>query len=204
MRHRIRTLRAAGAASALFLALSGAAALAQAPATPGPGMGGHGPGGMGHEMQGMDHDMKGMGPAGGMSMGGGMMKHMLCGPTEHIDGKLAYLKAELKLTEQQQAAWSSFADAFRATMQKTAKTCAAMGEGGEHEHHGVLGHLTMMERHMTDHLELVRGLESAIEPLYATLNDDQKRIADHTLMHVVGLGMGEMGGGMGGMGGMSH
>lgn len=200
MKQIICVSRAAQAvAAALFLALSGAVALAQAPTEappPGGAMRGRGPGmeqgGMGHDMKGMEH--------GGMSMGGGMMKRMLCGPTEHIDGKLAYLKAELKLTEQQESAWNSFASAYRAAAQKTAKTCAGMGEGGEHQHHGVLGHLTMMERHMVDHLELIRGLKGAIEPFYAVLNEDQKRIADQTMTHVMGLGMGGMGG-MSGMGG---
>jgi len=77
-------------------------------------------------------------------MGGGMMQKMLCGVTEHVDGRLAYLKAELKLTDQQQAAWNTFADAFRASTQKTAKVCAAneaaAAGGGDHSmHHGVLG-----------------------------------------------------------------
>ena len=201
----IRHFARIAAAATVCAGLGGAFAVAQdAPAggaMRGPAMGG------GHEMRGMEH------PAGGMGGMAGMMSHMLCGPTEHLEGKLAYLKAELKLTDQQQAAWNSFADAYRAAMQKTATACAGMG--GDHEaHHGVLGHLSMMEHHMTDHLDEIRAAKAALEPFYATLNEEQKKFLDHSAMSVLGL-MGGMGGGMmggmmggmgegGGMGGMKH
>jgi hypothetical protein len=148
---------------------------------------------------------------GGMEHGGGMagmMRHMLCGVTEHVEGRLAYLKAELKLTDAQQAAWNTFADAYRATTQKTAKVCAEIDAAGpDHAmHKGVIGHLTMMEHHMSAHLDSVRGLKAAIEPLFAALTDEQKKTADHVIAHVMGVGMdmggGMMGGGMEGMGKM--
>ena len=41
------------------------------------------------------HDMMGSGM-------GAMMRKMTCGFAEHLDGRLAYLKAELKLTDAQQ------------------------------------------------------------------------------------------------------
>jgi pentapeptide MXKDX repeat protein len=165
------------------------------------GMGHEGMGheGMGHEgmagMGGMDHGGGGMdGMMGGMDHGGGMMRHMLCGVTEHVEGRLAYLKAELKLTDAQQAAWNTFADAYRATTQKTAKVCAAMdAAGADHAmHKGVLGHLTMMEHHMSDHLDSLRGLKGALEPLFAALTEEQKKTADHALTNVMDVGMGKM------------
>ncbi|MGA8170830.1 MAG: Spy/CpxP family protein refolding chaperone [Methylocystis sp.] len=193
------------------LILSAGVALAQAPqVAPAPQGGGMDHGAMGHDMKGMDMkgmDMKGMGGMdhGGGGMGGDMMRHMLCGVTEHVEGRLAYLKAELKLTDAQQAAWNSFADAYRATTQKTAKVCAALEAAGpDHSmHKGILGHLTMMEHHMSDHLDSVRGIKAAIEPLFAALTEEQKKTAEHVMAHIMGIGMGGMmgGGGMGGMGG---
>jgi hypothetical protein len=205
-RQQLKVSGCVAAAAAFFL--TAGAAFAQAPQAGAP----TGGGAMGHDMKGMGgmgqmggHEMKGMG---GMEHGGmrGMMRHMLCGPTEHVEGRLAYLKAELKLTDQQQAAWSTFADAYRAAMQKTAQKCAAMdGAGADHAmQHGALGHLTMMERHMTDHLELVRGLKAAIEPLYGVLTDEQKKAADQAFESFMRMGMGGMGGmGMGHEGGQS-
>jgi hypothetical protein len=176
------------AATTVALLFSVGAALAQAPQSNGMDHGA-----MSHDMKGMD--MKGMGgmdhDGGGM---GGMMRQMLCGVTEHVEGRLAYLKAELKLTDQQQAAWNTFAEAYRATTQKTAKVCAAMDAAGpDHSmHQGVLGHLAMMDHHMSDRLDSVRGLKGALEPLFAILTEDQKKIADHALMNVMDVGMGKM------------
>jgi hypothetical protein len=184
------------------------------------GMGGHDMGGMGgHDMGSMGgHDMKGaggmqMGGMGGHDMGSGMgamMRKMTCGFAEHLDGRLAYFKAELKLTDAQQAAWTSFTDAYRAAAQTALQKCAALdAASADHaKHHGVLGHLTMMEHHMTDHLEVVRALKAAIEPLFATLTEEQKKAAEQAMSGVMGVGMGGMMGGSGGgsgggmMGGM--
>jgi hypothetical protein len=202
------------AGAAAFFLMAGVALAQAQQSAPAPQGGGMDRGAMGHDMKGMD--MKGMGGMGGMDHGGGdmggmmggmehggmagMMRHMLCGVTEHVEGRLAYLKAELKLTDAQQAAWNTFADAYRATTQKTAKVCAAMDAAGpDHSmHQGVLGHLTMMEHHMSDHLDSVRGLKAAIEPLFAVLTEEQKKTADHVMPHIMGVGM-SMGGGMGGM-----
>jgi len=153
------------------------------------GMGGMEHGGMGGMMGGMEH-------GGGMA---GMMRHMLCGVTEHVEGRLAYLKAELKLTDAQQAAWNTFADAYRATTQKTAKVCTEMDAAGpDHSmHKGVLGHLTMMEHHMSAHLDSVRGLKAAIEPLFAVLTETRKKPPITSwrtswMLHEHGMGMGGM------------
>jgi hypothetical protein len=210
------------AGAAAFFLMAGVALAQAQQSAPAPQGGGMDRGAMGHDMKGMDMkgmDMKGMGGMGGMDHGGGdmggmmggmehggmagMMRHMLCGVTEHVEGRLAYLKAELKLTDAQQAAWNTFADAYRATTQKTAKVCAEMDAAGpDHSmHHGVVGQLTMMDHRMSAHLDSVRGLKAAIEPLFAVLTDEQKKTADHVMTHIMGVGMG-MGGMMGG--GMDH
>jgi hypothetical protein len=218
-KNEFRALSLLRAATATALISMGGAALAQAPAQPA-----QGGGAMGHDMMsGMGggmmggHDMKGsgmqMGGAGGHDMMGSgmgaMMRKMTCGFAEHLDGRLAYLKAELKLTDAQQGAWNTFADAYRAAAQQAQQKCAAReaaASSGDHAtHHGVIEHLTMMEHHMSDHLDIVRSLKSAIEPFMATLNDEQKKTAEQALSSVmeVGMGGGMMGGGMGGMmGGM--
>ena len=180
--------RAVGATA--LMAFAGAA-LAQAPAQPA-----QGGGAMSHDMMGGmgGHDMMGSGM-------GAMMRKMTCGFAEHLDGRLAYLKAELKLTDAQQAAWTTFTDAYRAAAQTALQKCAALdaATSGDHaKQHGVLGHLTMMERHMTDHLEVVRALKAAIEPFFATLTEEQKKAAEQAMSSVMGLDMGGMMGGSGG------
>jgi hypothetical protein len=153
---------------------------------------------MGQGMGGMDHGASGR--HGGGMMGHMMMKHM-CQPSEHVEGKLAYLKAELKLSEAQTPQWNVFADAFRSSAQKLGQFCAKVKEQASKEQEGkeqtgkearpgVLEQLGKMERNMTAHLEAVRTIKAAVEPLFAVLNDEQKKTADEIMTHVMGLGMG--------------
>ena len=100
----------------------------------------------------------------GMShAGGGMMNKMVCGFAEHVEGRLAYLKAELKLTATQTGAWSAFDEAWRAAAQKAKQKCDAADMRMDHCKPEVLNKLTMMENHMVDHLEVVRAQKAAIE-----------------------------------------
>lgn len=183
------------------------------------GGGGMGRGGMGRGMMGqgmmgqgmMDHGMMdhsgmdhgGMDHGGATAKGGeveqrgeghdkhGMMMKHLCGAGEHIEGRLAYVKAELKLTDAQAAQWSAFADAYRTTGQKLAQYCASPKD--HKMPGGVLEQLGMMERNMTVHLDAVRAIRSAAEPLFAALSDDQKKTAEEAMAGVMALGMGGMG-----------
>lgn len=59
-------------------------------------------------MSGMTHGGGSGGMDHGRGHGGGMMQKMICGFAEKLDGRLAFLKAELKLTDQQIAVWNSF------------------------------------------------------------------------------------------------
>jgi LTXXQ motif family protein len=161
-------------------------------------------GGMGHGggMGGMDHGgMSGMSHGGG----GGMMKDMMCGFAEHLAARLAYLKTELKLTEQQTPHWNAFADAWRPVAQKASTKCAGSDDRQNDEEQGVLGKLSMMQAHMADHLDIVRAQKAALEPVFAVLSDDQKEAAGETLTRVMNVGMSMGGGGMGhGIGGMNN
>lgn len=159
----------------------------------------------------MDH---GGGRSGMSPDGGDMMKEMMCGFTEHLDARLAYLRAELKVTDQQTPQWNAFADAWRAVAQKASAKCAAADGRRMDGKQDVLGQLSMMETHMVDHLEVVRAQKAALEPLFNVLSDDQKKAASETLTRVMNVGMSMGGGGMsemggmrrggGGMGGMQH
>ncbi len=171
----------------------------------------HGDGKSGGGMGGMMGGMSGMSHGGGKDgdgmsgmHGGGMMNKMVCGFAEHVDGRLAYLKAELKLTDSQTGAWNVFADAWRATAQKAKQKCDAADMRADNSKPAVLNKLSMMENHMADHLDVVRAQKGAIESLFTNLSDEQKKTANETLTGImkVGMSMGDMMGG--GMSGMSH
>lgn len=134
---------------------------------------------MGHE--GMSHE--GMGHEG--MMGPGMM---MCHMGGHVEGKLAYLKAELKITEAQMPQWNAFADAFRANGQKMAQHCGMMKEhGGAMMSADVVERLNMMEQHMTMHLESLRAIKATLQPLFTVLSDEQKKTANDILKGPMGM-----------------
>lgn len=163
-----------------------------------------GPSGGGMMSGGMMSGGMGAMMGGGSSHGGmgGMMQHMLCGFTEHLEGRLAYLKAELKLTDTQLSAWNGFADAWRSAAQKATAKCGALDERMDHAKPPVLSKLQMMESHMADHLDVLRAQKAAIEPLFTSLSEEQRKIANEALTTVLKVGMSGMDGGgmMGGMG----
>ncbi len=170
-RDHVRT----GAMAALFV-VTGGFTLADAQQRPPPGMMGEDGGMMMMGRGGMDHE--------GMRGPGMMMCHM----GEHVDGRLAYLKAELKITEAQMAQWNVFADAFRASGQKVVKHCGMMKEHGDKMMSATLPErLDMMEQHLTTHLESLRAIKTAAQQLYSVLNDEQKKTADQMIKGHMGM-----------------
>jgi len=136
--------------------------------------------GMGHEGM-MSHE--GMGHEG--MMGPGMM---MCRMGEHVEGRLAYLKTELKITDAQMPQWNAFADAFRASGQKMVQQCAMMKEhSGAMMSADLLERLNMMEQHVTMHLDSLRAIKAALQPLYAVLSDEQKKTANEIMKGPMGI-----------------
>jgi LTXXQ motif family protein len=140
--------------------------------------------------------MPGMMPGGGMPMGHEGMGHegmmgpgmMMCRMAEHVEGRLAYLKTELKITEAQMPQWNAFADAFRATGQKMAQHCAMAKEhGGAMMSADLPERLNMMEQHMTLHLDSLRAIKAAVQPLYSVLSDEQKKTVNEIMKGPMGM-----------------
>lgn len=109
---------------------------------------------------------------------------MMCRMDEHIDGQLAYLKTELKITDSQTPQWNVFANTFRADKEKNARLCRAT-ENEESRSKMVSASLPeslgMMAARLTVRLESLRAMEAAIQPLYSILNSEQKKTADEIM-----------------------
>lgn len=45
------------------------------------------------------------------------------------------------------------------------------------------GRLEMQEKMLTAHLAVLKTIKAALDPLYASLNDDQKKQADQSMLH---------------------
>ncbi|MGK9204184.1 Spy/CpxP family protein refolding chaperone [Sinorhizobium meliloti] len=104
---------------------------------------------------------------------------------EYIEGRIAFLKAELRITPEQEPLWNAFAEALRANtrgiMDGTMQTQAAMGRlaGAAAT---PLQRVDVGERALASRLESVRKLKAALVPLYQSLEGAQKQTADKLLM----------------------
>lgn len=179
------------ASFAMILAFAAAPALAQqaqhhpgTAGTPPSGMAQGMPGGsMGGAdsmpMMGMMRMMMGQDGMGGMSM-------MSTAMTQHVEGRLAFLKTELKITDAQLPLWNNFAQAVR----DNAKAMGSMMQGGMmgmSQSMKLPDRLAMREKMMTAHLEALRKLKAAVDPLYAALTDEQKKAADQLMLSPMGM-----------------
>jgi LTXXQ motif family protein len=125
-----------------------------------------------------------MGPQGDQMMMGGGSGMMPMMQPRHVEGRIAFLKTELKITDAQSQQWSAFADALR----ENAKAMTTM-----HDRMMSDGATTsapqLAERHiqmMSAHLEQMKAITGAEAKLYAVLSDDQKKTADELLSMPMG------------------
>src|SRR5262249_2198600 len=122
-----------------------------------------------------------------MMHGGGMMGGM---PFAHVEGRLAFLKTELKITSAQEAAWAGFADAGRSVAKSAQGAISQMMPGmmmPGAPSPDAPERLARYEKMLTLRLEAVRTVRAAFDPLYAALGDEQKRTADELLSGPMGV-----------------
>jgi len=210
-------MKASTIAAALMLAATTAVASAQAPtaddphhppqsATPAPTpaqppTGQPGMGMMGDmpmmNMMGRMRDMMGDMPMMNMMAMMRMMRMMeMMGPgmtaIDRIEGRIAFLRAELNITEAQASAWNAFADAMRTNAKKLAEVRASMMarlDAGQQQAPTMAERLDQQERSLLARLEGTRALKSAVTNLYGTLSEDQKKTANELLAPQMGMGM---------------
>ena len=149
-----------------------------AAAAPGPGMPGCGMAGTGGmPMMSMMRTMMGEDGMSGMPMMAAM--------SGHVEGRLAFLKTELKITDAQLALWNAVADAIRANAKTMGDMAGGMMVGSQTA--TLPDKLAAREKMLTARLEALRKLKAALDPLYAALSDEQKKTADELIMGPMGM-----------------
>jgi len=156
---------------------------------PAPQAGRAGPGMMGGNMMGGMVGQGQAGPAGMMPMMN-MMMGMQSG-AEHIEGRLAFIKAELKITDAQAQQWNAFAEAVRGNSGSMAEMRKSM-MGGQGAPATLPERLAREDKLVTAHLAALKKTEEAVLQLYSVLTDDQKKVADGIVLGPMGLPMGMM------------
>ncbi len=144
----------------------------------------------------------GMNWMGGMHRGrGGRGCMMGYGPDtmpDRVDGRLVFLKTELKITDKQSDVWSSLAQTIRInTETHNAMHREMMKEmhDGDFFKKPLPERLVIRETHLETRLQQVKNVKEELEKLYAVLDDDQKKSADEIMLPMMGMGCG-MGRGM--------
>jgi hypothetical protein len=132
----------------------------------------------------------------GMMMGHhGMMGGMrgkrggyLCGRmTAHVDGRLAFLKTELKITPEQESQWNDYAAAVKDNAKTIGERCTAMMAQSNDKTPSLPERLDAQEQFMMARLDALRAVGKALKPLYAALSDEQKQLADQFIRSSTGM-----------------
>lgn len=111
---------------------------------------------------------------------------------DRIDGRLAFLKTELKITEGQAPAWDELAGVIRATAETHNDAMEAMiaaFHDGDFWNRPLPDRLSFQQAHMETRLEEMKAVGATVERFYAVLSDEQKEVADDIVMPTMGMGM---------------
>ena len=98
--------------------------------------------------------------------------------SRHIEGRIAFLKAELGITPQQQAQWDKLAQVMRDNAKELDANVAQMRAQAGTETHNAVQRLEAQGRFAALKVEQSGRLLAAFRPLYASLSDQQKQTAD--------------------------
>jgi hypothetical protein len=97
-----------------------------------------------------------------------------------IEGRIAYLKAELKITPAQEAQWNTVADAMRSNAAQRQQLFEQMRSRGNQPVTAV-EHLQFRERMSELQAQSAKSLATTFAVLYTSLDDGQKKQADELL-----------------------
>ncbi len=138
---------------------------------------------MGQDM--MGPGMMGQGMMGQGKMGQGMMgRHVKMGAM--VDGRLAYLRSELNITDAQTEAWKGYTDAVKGRVD----VMQGMRQGmmNAMQKGSAIERMDARMKGMEAMVESMKAVKPATEKLYAALSDEQKQVADQ----LIGLDCGAM------------
>jgi hypothetical protein len=134
-----------------------------------------------------------MGNMGAMMDGGmGQMMRMMAGgsatsPFAHVEGRIAFLKVELAITDAQAPQWDAFAAALRDGAKAARESMANMMQAGKPSN--AADWTDAMVKMMAARLDSMKAIVAAEKGLYAVLTDAQKETADELLsMPMTGTG----------------
>ena len=106
---------------------------------------------------------------------------------DRVEGRIAFLRTELKISDAQTAVWNAFADALRANAKSLGEVRASMMPQAGAVQQSLTDRLALQEKWLAARLEGTRAIKSALTNLVGTLSDDQKKTADELLAPHMGM-----------------
>lgn len=105
---------------------------------------------------------------------------------DRVEGRLAFMKAELKITEAQVPAWNLLAEAVRAAAKQHNERIKAVIDDDRLK--TLPERLAAQEQLASARLDGIRQIRSSVESLYMVLSVDQRKEADDMVIPMVGMG----------------
>lgn len=141
---------------------------------------------MGSGMMGRSGMMGGSGMMGSGMMGGGcgMMAGGFAADGEldtYVDGRVAFLEAELGITQDQQGVWKDYADALRSNADVMVAMHGRMRDAVGGQDTAPTAWLDLHIEMMKSRLAALEALKPATEALYVALTPEQKQKANRLL-----------------------
>jgi hypothetical protein len=114
----------------------------------------------------------------------------LMGSTDHFEGRIAFAKAELKITPAQLPLWNAFVAAARsnAELEKQMVNASPSIAIMETPAANLPQRLAAHERQLEVHLAMLRKIAAALQPLYTSFNKEQRQSAETLPGSMIGLG----------------
>jgi hypothetical protein len=106
---------------------------------------------------------------------------------ERMEGRLSFLKTELKITEAQAPAWNELAQAIRTSAKQRHERMKSLF-ADEDKAKTLPERLELQEQLVAARLDELRQLKTAVQGLYAVLTEDQKKEADDIGLPMMGMG----------------
>ncbi len=109
------------------------------------------------------------------------------GMLDRVEGRLAFIKTELKITEAQTPAWNHLAEAIR-TAAKNHNTRMRAVLSRQESAKTLPDRLDAHEQLLSARLDETKQIKGSLNALYAVLSDEQKKEADDVVLPMTGMG----------------
>jgi hypothetical protein len=106
---------------------------------------------------------------------------------DRVEGRLAFIKAELKITEAQVSAWNQLADTIQ-TAAKNHNERVKTAFSREEKAKTLPERLEAREQFVSARLDEIKQIKGSLANLYAVLSDAQKKEADDIVLPMAGMG----------------